>query len=480
MTQRNDKPVLIVGAGPAGLVAAITLARYGVASLVIEKRRDTSPFPRATGISTRSMEIFRSWGLESAVRSGEMDVATTGWMCTSLADPTGVAVSVGFPSKAEALAVSPTSPAATPQDKLEPVLLGHLREYGVADIRFGTELVALDTDDREATAVIRTAGSTTTVRCSYVIGADGAHSLVRAGLGIAMQGPGELGDHLAVLFRAPLATVVAGRRHGLYMIQQSAPVEVFVPTGDGDRWLYSRSWDPAAGECSAAQATNLIRAGAGVADLPVRILRIGSFTFAAQVAERYRRGRGFLVGDAAHRITPRGGTGMNTAIHDAYDLAWKLGWVLRGWAPASLLDSYQEERLPVGVRNAMNSALAGRPDPAAFANDLGGRLPHRWQPRTGRSTLDLLGPGLTVLTGPDGAAWRAAADRCDGGTDLPIAVHRVDDVAAFGIGPDGAVLVRPDGRITERWDTAPLDVAGVLRDGLLSAAGGRPLTITHA
>ncbi|MGK5678130.1 FAD-dependent monooxygenase [Actinoplanes sp. URMC 104] len=476
----ETKPVLIVGAGPAGLVAAITLARYGVASLLIEKRSRTSPLPRATGISTRSMEIFRSWGLEPAVRAGEMDVATTGWVCASLADPAGLAVSIGFPSPAEALAVSPTAPAATPQDHLEPVLLQHLRGYGLADVRFGAELTALDTDDHGATAVIRTAGRTTTVRCSYVVGADGAHSLVRESLGIAMHGPGELGDFLAVLFRAPLAGVVADRRHGLYMIQESA---VFVPVGDGDRWLYSRNWDPATErweDFPAARVTDLIRAGAGVADLPVRILRIGSFTFAAQIAERYRRGRAFLVGDAAHRITPRGGTGMNTAVHDAYDLAWKLGWVLRGWAPEGLLDSYQEERLPVGARNAMNSATPGPPDPAAFADDLGGRLPHSWLRGTGLSTLDLLGPGFTVLTGPGGTVWRRAAEQCRNATAAPLDVHPLDDTAAFEIGHDGAVLVRPDGRITERWHTALPDPAAVLRDAVLAATRGRTLTTDRA
>jgi putative polyketide hydroxylase len=449
-------PVLIVGAGPAGLVTAITLAQQGIATLLVERRATTSPFPRATGISTRTMELIRSWGLEEQVRAGEMDVTTQGWVCRSLAAPEGMAVSLGMPTPEQARAASPTGPAAVPQDQLEPVLLAHLRTYRHANVRFGVELVDLMQDTDGVTAVLREHGSNrhTTVRCAYVVGADGAHSAVRTSLGIVMRGPDNLGDLLAVLFRAPLAEVVGERRYGLYMLQGSADIEVFLPAGDGDRWLYSRTWSPAAegrADYPTERLVDLIRTGSGVPDLPVRILRISSFQFAAQVADKFRDGRVFLVGDAAHRMTPRGGTGMNTAIHAAHDLGWKLGWVLRGWAPADLLDTYETERRPIGVRNTANSARANRPDPDAFANDLGGRLPHLWQ-GPGRSTLDLVGPGRTLLAGPDGAGWRTT----DVGAGAPVEFHVVDAAAAeaFGIGRDGAVLVRPDSQVTARWPSA--------------------------
>src|SRR6185295_9773058 len=96
-------------------------------------------------------------------------------------------------------------------------------------------------------------------------------------------------------------------------------------------------------------------AGAGVADLDVAIERVGSFSFAAQLADRFRSRSTFLVGDAAHRVTPRGGTGMNTAIAGGHDLGWKLGWVLRGWAGPELLDTYESERRPVALHNAERS-----------------------------------------------------------------------------------------------------------------------------
>ena len=159
----------------------------------------------------------------------------------------------------------------------------------------------------------------------------------------------------------------------------------------------------------------------------------GAFSFAAQVAERYRDGRAFLVGDAAHRMTPRGGMGMNTAVAEAHDLAWKLAWVLRGWAGPALLDTYEAEWRPVGSRRAARSADPGPelPGPEALAEDLNGRLPHAWLPRQQRpphSTLDLLGLGLTLLTGPVAEPWTAATAPLV--PSFPLDVHHLDPSTA--------------------------------------------------
>ena len=158
-----------------------------------------------------------------------------------------------------------------------------------------------------------------------------------------------------------------------------------------------------------------IRAGAGIDDLEVSIERTGAFSFAAQLAERFRAGNVFLAGDAAHRVTPRGGTGMNTAIRGGHDLGWKLGWVLRGWAGPELLDTYEAERRPFAAHNVARSADPGgstRETADELHVDLGGRIPHVWVPSAGGrvSTLDLLGPGLTLFTGP-GSARVAGAGR---------------------------------------------------------------------
>ena len=138
---QTNVPVLVVGAGPAGLVTAIGLARHGVRSLVIERHPSTSIFPRATGVSVRSMEIFRSWGIDDAVRRGGWRVIPRQATVRRLDDRHPTEVPLGFPDEAASLAVSPTTAAVCPQDHLEPVLVDLYRSLG-GEIRFSTELVA--------------------------------------------------------------------------------------------------------------------------------------------------------------------------------------------------------------------------------------------------------------------------------------------------------------------------------------------------
>ena len=170
-----------------------------------------------------------------------------------------------------------------------------------------------------------------------------------------------------------------------------------LPTSNDDRWVFAQPWDPQTQrveDFTHERVTASIRAASGVPDLPVEVLSVGAFSFAAQVADRYRVGHAFLVGDAAHRITPRGGTGMNTAIQDAHNLAWKLAFVLRGWAGDDLLDTYEEERRPVGARNAARSEAPTSPDLDALAIDIGVTY----------ESGALVGDGMP--TGPAEDSWR--------------------------------------------------------------------------
>jgi putative polyketide hydroxylase len=455
--QNEEVPVVIAGAGPAGLAAAMALARLGVETMLVERRAELSSLPRATVVSLRSMELIRSWGAEEAVLAGAVDVEWRGWQSETLATvAAGSMWPVGIPTREQAAMLSPTAPACVPQDHLEPVLLEHLRSLGATRVHLHTEVIGVEDMPEGVAVALRdvATGEVRTVRARYLIAADGAHSRIRAAVGVPMRGPDGLAHVVTAIFRASLWPVVGQYRYGIYSISHPQGAGTFLPAGRGDRWYYGNWVDPQEVESYTPERfVQLIRAGSGIADLEVAIERTGSFSFAAQLADRFRAGNVFLAGDAAHRVTPRGGTGMNTAISGGHDLGWKLGWVLRGWAEPELLDTYEAERRPIAAHNVARSADPNGSTREAADEvhvDLGGRIPHVWvSSGEGRvSTLDLLTPGLTLFTGPDSAPWETHAT---GGP--PVTVRRLDAISARAIGIRGhnALLVRPDGTPSQMW-----------------------------
>ena len=460
--------VLVAGAGPGGLVAAITLARYGIDVALIDKRSTPSGLSRSLVVSTRGMELMRRFGLEAAVRSGAADVKIRAWVTPDLASGQGTEMPLGNPSDAEAAMASPTRPAWVAQDYHEPVMFGHLRGLPTARIRLGCQLLGVTQDDSGVRATVAGAGTGAVehVCASYLIAADGAHSTVREQLGIAMLGPDDLADYERVEFTAPLWPLAGEHRYALYLITRPGAAGVLAPRGPGDRWSLSREVPAGSrGLASLGQddLTGLIQRAAGSSRFQPQIERLSAFTFAAQLAERYAQGRCFLVGDAAHRATPRGGTGMNTAIQDSFDLGWKLAWVLRGWASPQLLASYERERRPIAAHNVQRSsepAGARRETDEALAWDLGGRLPHHWLAGDQeRSTVDLIGDGLTLLAGPSDPRWLRFARYFK--PNVPLNVHVIDarTSEALGLQPTGALLARPDGRELGRWTSADTAIA---------------------
>ena len=511
-------PVLIIGAGPAGLCSSILLSRAGVRSLTVERHAATSIHPKATGLSTRTMEIFRGWGIEPNVREIALSVEFSSSVRRTLSEPELERRSLGYPTAVEAAAFSPTAPAVLAQDHLEPVLLEHARSFPHADVRFDTEVVDLDQigEGMRVTLVDRATGERSEVRARYVIAADGANSPTRQRLGIAMHGVERIGDYLSILFRADVASIVGPQLHGLYMVQSlGGPMPaVVLPTSPDGRWVLAAPWradvQPAPSALTVADLVGLVRRAAGRPDLEVDVLGHALIGIGAGVAERFREGNVFLVGDAAHRTAPTGGTGMNTAIQSAHNLAWKLAAVLSGTAGPSLLDSYEPERRPSGERNLSRSRgqlqgvsgiaadlgvvyssgaviVDGADDRPAVIEPtriacVGGRAPHVWLEVKGvrTSTLDLFGDRLMLLTGVRGSAWHGAAGVVARDLDVPLGTVAIDggDVRdtsgrwldAYGIEADGAVLVRPDGHIAWRSCGAAADsiatlervVAGVL------------------
>jgi 2-polyprenyl-6-methoxyphenol hydroxylase-like FAD-dependent oxidoreductase len=453
------------------------------------------------------MEIFRGWGLEDAVRRGGWNVIPRMAIAARFDDRAPVEGPLGFPDEAESAAVSPTTAAVSPQDHLEPVLLEHYRSLG-GNARFSTELVGFEQDAHGVHAMIRdrSSGELTDVVCDYLVGADGHRSVVRSTLGIPMEGPDDLGQYFSILFRADLSEVLGDRRYGLYALAGDGPPTVLVPSGTDDRFVFAIPLPPGMNEAAVAarfpldRCEALVREACGRPDLALEILATSAFAFSAQVATQWRTGRAFLVGDAAHRMTPRGGRGMNTAIADAFDLSWKLAWVQRGFADPPLLDTYEAERGPIGRRNvAMSMVPGGGGSDDGLSEDLGWvvgsqdmafppdgrpgtRAPHAWVRVDGRrrSTLDLFGRGLVLLTAGSGEAWQSAARSVTAtSVGVPMIVRsfgqRIDRdrsfARAYGLESGGAVLIRPDGVVAWRSPSIPADPAAALSDAVAIVLG---------
>ncbi len=497
----HDYDVLVVGAGPSGLTTAAALARFGVRVLVIEKHSGLSIFPKAIGVRPRSMEIFRSWGLEPEVRRRSQHGRLTMRVGPALTMP-GQEISLGLPDDDVVRAVSPVGVALCGQDQLEVVLCADVRARG-GEVRFRTELINLVDTPRgvEATLRARDNGEVSVVTVPYLVGADGARSLVRSLSEIEFEMLASEGSHLSVLFRADLSSVMADPPYVLTVVMGPDGNGLFASTAMPDRWIWDMEWHPETGERVAdwtpQRITALLKRATGLADLDPEIIGVFPWDFGAGVAGAYRRSRVLLVGDAAHRTTPRGATGMNTGIADAHNLGWKLAWVVKGWAAPSLLDSYEDEREPVGRANAAASlvTMMNRPASDGLAHDFGvsyssgaivggtrlagQRAPHAWVDVLGerRSTIDLFDGHFTLITGADGAEWRAAAAGVS--TVGPLSVLSLgaefedpsgELAARYSLTDRGGVLIRPDGYVA--WGSGEPSAAR-LEDALRLATGHR-------
>lgn len=472
--------VVIAGGGTVGLATAVFLGHHGVSSLVLERREALSVHPRALGISPRTLEFFREAGLSEALDR--------------------VAVRSTLPWKADArtaaeidrnrMAPRPAMFDATvveqprghyPQDRIDAVLLPAARERG-ARVEFGVAVTGVDQGDD---GVSVTLSNGRLVRADYLVGADGLRSTVREALGIPTTGPGVVGQGtMNILFDADLVGYFGSMPTMCEISHPDAP-GMLLAVGER-RWVIHV---PSGYVTDAAQT---VRTALG-ADVPLDIIGAIEWRATVQLAEKFRDGRAFLVGDAARTISPLGAFGLNTGLADAHNLAWKLAMVLAGQAGGKLLDSYHEERHPVaefvtrqallrwenprlhwdpsavaeraaaGAWNAPlvtmgyrydSSAVVGPVPPVPSTEDLaasldgapGSRLPHRWLHAPKLSTVDVNESRFAVLTGPAGGHWREAARELR----VPAVELPEDWPDSVGISATGALLVRPDGFIAWR------------------------------
>lgn len=444
--------VVIVGAGPAGLAAAITLAGLEVPCLVVDRLRERSTAARGTAVSAGAMERLRRWGVHEQAEALALDVEMSGWRApalTRLAE--GAAFPVGMLTREQARIVSPARPTCLSQEQLEPILEAHLRTLPAARLWLGTGFVGLRQDPDGVTVTLAGADGERTVRAAYVIGADGVRSAVRTAAAIGLEASGPLSDSVGAQVRAPLWELVPPeRRHGIYAITDARAGGALIPVG-GDRWVYATERRPGV-EATAEGLARLVRGASGAASLPVVVDRVIELRYATALADRFRAGRVFVAGDAAHRVTPRGATGLSLAMLGGEALAWRLAWVLRGWAPDGLLDDYERERRPVVAHNIARSAQVDGSERTAEGEwrvDVGGRIAHAWT-GPGTSTVDLVGGGRTLFTGPSPSAWAAATRRAVG---APVRVHALPESAARAVGLTGrgALMTRPDGVPIGLW-----------------------------
>jgi 2-polyprenyl-6-methoxyphenol hydroxylase-like FAD-dependent oxidoreductase len=532
----GDVPVLIAGGGLVGLSAAMFLAQHGVSSLAVERLRGGSQLPRAAFFHMRTIEMFRTAGIEDEVREQSAKEFTPEGAIVLMDTLSGKQLAAFIPSLNEGVdALSPCRRLFVTQPGLEPILRRRAEVAG-AKVLDGHEVVGLEQDADGVTVTAKDAesGKETRLRGKYLIGADGAHSKVRELLDVEFDGRGVFSNSITIYFRAnlapqllnkPVSVIYIGNPvlGGFFRMDKDCQSGFLCVNTVGDPKVDPVAASNAAADVSEQRLIEFVRAGAGIPDLPVKIDGLARWRATSDVARRFKVGRAFLAGDAAHLMPPNGGFGGNTGIHDAHNLAWKLAMVLQGSAGPELLETYETERKPVGkftVEQAYTRYVTrtapylGAKDfeppandfnielgylyrsPAIVAEDAdakvhddprqtlgrpGSRAPHVWLERDGKrtSTIDLTGKSFVLIAGPEGETWcRAAraASKYFKGIDLE--THCVDGGAlrdpeagflqAYGLPAAGAALVRPDGFVAWRAKSVPGDPEGAMAAALRS------------
>jgi 2,4-dichlorophenol 6-monooxygenase len=355
--------VMVIGTGPAGSATAALLATYGVNTLVINQYRWLANTPRAHITNQRTMEVLRDLGRdvedEAYMYATEQDLMGENVFCVSLAgEELGRMKSWGKAahSRAEHELSSPTKMNDLPQTFMEPLLYKTACSRG-AQSRMSCEYVShvQDKDGVTVTALDRLTNKNITVRCKYLVGADGGNSLVAAQENLPFEGKMGVGGSMNILFKADLSKYVAHRPSVLYWVMQPGADVGGIGMGlvrmirPWNEWLIVWGYDISkpAPKVDAKMATQVARQLVGDPKLEIDLISANTWTVNNMFATKMQKGRVFIMGDAAHRHPPSNGLGSNTSIQDAFNLAWKLAAVLKGSATPKLLESYSKERAPI-------------------------------------------------------------------------------------------------------------------------------------
>ncbi|TDD76675.1 2-polyprenyl-6-methoxyphenol hydroxylase [Actinomadura darangshiensis] len=499
--------VLVAGGGPAGLAAAVELGRRGIRTCLVEPRVAIDhDRPRAKTTSVRTMEHMRRWGLAGRLRdaaalhvSWSQDVA----FCTSLlgTELTRFRNAFGLYDVRRDDRAEPGQ--QVPQPVVERVLREAVEELPSVTCLIGHAVVAVEQDAYGVRATVTDPdGATRVVSAEYLLGCDGAAGITRTAIGASYTGSSGERPNLSVVFEAPgLAEKVSLDPAVQYWVVSPNVSGLMGRLDLHDRWWTIVQKVDTREE--APDALALVRSLIGDEhEIPVRVIATDPWIARMLLVDRYKSGRTFLVGDAAHLNPPWGGHGFNTCVGDAVNIGWKLAAVLQGWGGPALLDSYEPERRPVAAQTIADSSAQEKLLAPSFASLLdsgddiaaalqakagefyseglvlgyhyaaspivvddgspvpphtpmsysptarpGARLPHAWLPG-GRSLFDMLGDGFTLLR--LGPANPTAFERAAHASGVPLKVVDLTATPLPGRYEAPLVLVRPDQHVAWR------------------------------
>ncbi|WP_374943969.1 FAD-dependent monooxygenase [Sphingomonas sp.] len=540
----SETDVAIVGAGPSGLALAIELGSRGIGCVVIERNDRVGYAPRAKTTNVRTRTHLRRWGIAdklAAVSPFGVDYPSDVQFVTRLAGPRIALIPDAMNCAPARDDRYPEHGQWVPQYKLEQVLREHAEGLPPVGIRFSTEFVSAAQDDGGVSVTVRDADGEGRIRCRYLVGADGARSAVREGIGATLQGTYGLSRNYNVVFRAPGLAEAHGHGPGAMYWQVNATAPSLIgPMDAPDIWYFMPTRLPEGFKVTQDSAAALIREATGI-DLPYEILSSDEWVASSFIADRYRDRRIFLAGDACHLHPPFGGYGMNMGLADGVDLGWKLAGVIGGWGGEALLDSYEVERrkiheeviaeaasnhavlsnellaegleepgpagdavrAQVGERivaakrkefHTLGTVLGGCYGESPIIAGEGGASPVpdslHYHPTSrpgclaphlwrsyGASLYDMFGPGFTLLCRPD-ADSHDVREAIAEAADAPLAIVRLSAQEAGTLYPARLTLVRPDQYVAWRGDSWQPGVLGLATGRGASAGADR--TSYHA
>ncbi len=347
-----ETDVLIVGGGPVGLAMAVELRYQGINCILIEQTDGVVTDPKVSTVGPRSMEFCRRWGISQQIRNA-------GWSREHTLDIAWV-TSVGgheiyrvhFPSYAERTQpdYAPETEQVCPQDWFAPVFQQFLGQYPDGIIKFQSRLDGFEQTNGGVISQITNleTGTTEIIRARYIVACDGSRSSIRKACGVDTTTYHPTQTFQSVVFRAPKLAEQMGKNHAMVYFLVNPVIQEPLRVVDGKE-LYRLILKPQA-DGEVIDAETAIRAAISI-DTPFEIVSNIPWRLTHRIANQFRVGNIFFVGDSAHTLSPSGGFGMNTGIGDAVDLGWKLAATIQGWGGTNLLDTYEIERRAIAIRN---------------------------------------------------------------------------------------------------------------------------------